>query len=93
MWFGTRYGLSRYDGYRFLIFRHDPDDPGSLSDDAITSILEARDGNLWVATDGGGLNLLDPVDHSFTRYRHHPADPASLSSDRVRVLLEDRRGR
>ncbi|HEY2400350.1 MAG TPA: two-component regulator propeller domain-containing protein, partial [Steroidobacteraceae bacterium] len=31
MWFGTQYGLNRYDGSRFKVFKHEPDDPGSLS--------------------------------------------------------------
>src|SRR5271168_4779960 len=24
MWFGTQYGLNRYDGYKFKVFLHDP---------------------------------------------------------------------
>ena len=27
VWIGTEDGLNRYDGYRFRIFRHRPDDP------------------------------------------------------------------
>lgn len=30
MWFGTRYGLYRYDGYNFKVFVHDPGNPNSL---------------------------------------------------------------
>lgn len=32
MWFGTGNGLNKDDGYNFTIYRHDPDDPKSLSD-------------------------------------------------------------
>jgi hypothetical protein len=38
MWFGTGDGLNKYDGYTFTVYRHDPEDPGSLRDDVITSI-------------------------------------------------------
>ena len=31
MWFGTQYGLNRYDGYKFKLFKHDPGRPDSLS--------------------------------------------------------------
>jgi hypothetical protein len=31
MWFGTADGLSRYDGASIKVYRHDPDDPNSLS--------------------------------------------------------------
>ena len=27
MWFGTQYGLNRYDGYKFKLFVHDPKNP------------------------------------------------------------------
>jgi ligand-binding sensor domain-containing protein len=30
MWFGTQYGLNRYDGHRFKVFKHEPDAPHSL---------------------------------------------------------------
>ena len=30
MWFGTEYGLNRYDGYKFKLFVHDPQRPNSL---------------------------------------------------------------
>ena len=31
MWFGTEDGLNKYDGYKFTIYRHDSDNPNSLS--------------------------------------------------------------
>ena len=31
MWFGTLNGLSRYDGYTFTVYQHDPDDGSSGS--------------------------------------------------------------
>ena len=46
MWFGSKDGLNRYDGYRFKNYRHDPEDPGSLADNAIASLYEDRRGML-----------------------------------------------
>jgi hypothetical protein len=31
VWFGTQYGLDRYDGYEFKVFTHDPAREDSLS--------------------------------------------------------------
>ena len=31
MWFGTQYGLDRYDGYRFKVFVNHPKEAESLS--------------------------------------------------------------
>ncbi len=38
MWFGTDDGLNKYDGYKFTVYRHDPDDPLTLSNSDIWSI-------------------------------------------------------
>jgi ligand-binding sensor domain-containing protein len=42
MWFGTEDGLNQYDGYQFTVYKHDPDDPKSLSDDVVYSLCEGR---------------------------------------------------
>ena len=57
MWFGTTDGLNKYDSYRFTIYKNDPDDPYSLSNNYIKDIKEDSKGNLWIATSGGGLNM------------------------------------
>ena len=92
MWFGTQEGLNRYDGHRFEVFLHDQADPRSLSSDWVAALLVTREGTLWVGTNGGGLNRLDPAGRTFKRFQHDPNDPASLGQDRVRALLEDASG-
>lgn len=53
MWFATRNGLSRYDGYDFKIFESDPDDSLTLSSNSINS-LEVQSGTtLWIGTAQG----------------------------------------
>jgi diguanylate cyclase (GGDEF)-like protein len=88
IWFGTQEGLSRYNGYRFENYSHDSDDPNSLSNEWIWSVLEDRNGRLWVGTDGGGLNRYDQATGTFIQYTHHHANPRSLSNDRVRVVVQ-----
>src|SRR5258706_6520106 len=53
MWFGTRDGLNRYDGYQFVIYRYDSKDSNSISDNYIQYIYEDRDQNLWIGTING----------------------------------------
>mgnify|MGYP002065210970 CR=1 FL=1 len=64
----------------------------ALGDDHVRGVIEDRYGKLWLGTDGGGLDMLDPETGAFTHYRHDPDDPTSLSSDRVRTVFEDRSG-
>jgi signal transduction histidine kinase/ligand-binding sensor domain-containing protein len=67
MWFGTRYGLYRYDGYAFKIFVRDPENPNSLDGIVVRALFKDRDGALWVACDQS-LNRFDEKTETFTRY-------------------------
>lgn len=55
LWLGTEDGLNRYDGYSFTVFKHDLTDPNSLPASFVWAIDEDPAGDLWLATDGGGL--------------------------------------
>src|SRR5690606_27826913 len=44
LWVGTVDGLNRYDGYTFVVYRHDPADTASLSNSLIRSLLEDHTG-------------------------------------------------
>ncbi|MFT5520989.1 MAG: ligand-binding sensor domain-containing protein [Enterobacterales bacterium] len=66
LWFGTQEGLNRYDGRELKIFRHDDNDPFSLSNDVIRDLLEDKQGNLWVAT-SAGLNRYNAENENFER--------------------------
>src|SRR5882672_3814895 len=68
MWFGTQYGLNRYDGYRFKVFKHEPDDPRSLSGVSAYALFLDHLGTLWVAS-GAILDKFDAQTETFTHYR------------------------
>jgi transcriptional regulator with GAF, ATPase, and Fis domain/ligand-binding sensor domain-containing protein len=92
LWFGTQEGLNRFDGYEFTVFANDPDDPSSISDESIRTVVADSDGNIWIGTDAGGLSRFDSATQSFTNYLHDPTNPASISDNRVRVIVEDSEG-
>ena len=48
VWLGTKYGLSRYDGYRFRVFHSSTKDTVSLLNDHVDNVYEDIDGYLWV---------------------------------------------
>ncbi len=92
MWFGTMYGLVRYDGRRYTVFKHDPADSNSISFNDVISIHEDRAGHLWIGTWGGGLNRFDPATEKFTRFLHDAQDTTSLHDNMVWAVGEDRTG-
>lgn len=52
LWFGTKDGLNRFDGYTFKIFRNDPDNIKSIGSNFIECLHEYN-GKLWVGTANG----------------------------------------
>jgi signal transduction histidine kinase/DNA-binding response OmpR family regulator/sugar lactone lactonase YvrE len=50
------------------IYANKKDDPYSLSNNIIFSVVPAGDGRIWVGTRGGGLDLFDPETGKSTRY-------------------------
>jgi len=92
LWFGTQDGLNRYDGYNFTVYDHDIYDSTSISSSWIRCIYEDKSKNLWIGTEGGGLNRYDRVTGHFTRWSNEPFNPGGLTNNFVRTILEDSYG-
>jgi ligand-binding sensor domain-containing protein/anti-sigma regulatory factor (Ser/Thr protein kinase) len=94
--FGGGLNYFKYNGSPdkvvFSKYVNDPDDPNSLSDNRVYSILRTIDGTIWAGTFGGGLNKLD-AEGKFKIYRNNLHDPGSISHDRVMSVYEDSKGR
>ena len=91
MWFATRDGLNRYDGNAFVVYKHNPNDPGSLSSNFIEDMVEDDHGYLWISTNTG-VNKFDPISDRFTRYFHDPKNPNSIGGTYITRIARDRRG-
>ena len=65
MWFGTRSGLNRYDGYEFLVFDQVPGDSGSLVNTSIERIYKDSKGIIWIGTKSNGISRYNPVTGKF----------------------------
>jgi ligand-binding sensor domain-containing protein/signal transduction histidine kinase/DNA-binding response OmpR family regulator len=66
MWFGTRYGLNRYDGIRFKVYNTVEADTTSVSNNSITALLSDSEGRLWIGT-ATGLNRYNEQSDRFER--------------------------
>lgn len=94
IWFGSNSnGLSFYNksSEQFTYFNSSTSKNYIVSDAIWNLFLDSRQ-NLWVCTDGGGLNRLDTISNSFISDKSISKNQNSISSDVVRVFYEDRAG-
>ncbi len=91
MWFGTKMGLHRFDGYQFKTYKYEVAGTASLSANRVFDLYEDRDGNLWIATTNG-LNKLDLKKDQIVHYLHDPEDTMSISEGEVRRIFVDKLG-
>jgi ligand-binding sensor domain-containing protein len=66
LWFGTAYGLNRYDGYRMKSYYSNMRDTTTMRDNYVAHIMEAWDGKLWLAQ-SMNYSVYDPVTERFER--------------------------
>jgi ligand-binding sensor domain-containing protein len=90
IWFGTQYGLNRYDGYRSKVFKHEPGRSDSLSCVYIRSLFVDHSGALWLGCDQF-LDKFEPITETFTHYRIGTQDPGSLPTT-IERINEDHAG-
>ncbi len=89
IWISTSNGLNRYDGTNFKVYKHDPRNDESLSDNAPGCIFEDSKKRLWVSTIGKGLNLYNRDKDNWKRFYSNPEDPNTLSSNDISWIIED----
>lgn len=92
VWLATRDGLCRYDGTRFRIFTHVPQDDHSLSFSSIYGIQEDRGGKLWIRTENNHIDRFDPVTEQSNRISNSPAFTQALDRDQLVGIQPDRAG-
>jgi diguanylate cyclase (GGDEF)-like protein/PAS domain S-box-containing protein len=68
VWVATQGGLHRYDGQRYVQYRHDPRDPASLPDSYVTALAIEGDHSLWVGSYAQYVSRLDLASGTIRRY-------------------------
>lgn len=98
-WVGTDQGLAMFDPVteQFIQFLHNPSNPYSPIGNHIYKIQEMNDHALWVASDMGGVSILDlrnltfknPAQLQFINLEATFGNDKSISSPNVRALFQD----
>jgi len=87
VWIATQGGLHRYDGYQFVLFQHNPEDPDSLPSSFVTALAEDGQGRLWIGTNGSGVAWYDAQAQRFVADGRPPEGPNRRGA--VTALLYD----
>jgi diguanylate cyclase (GGDEF)-like protein len=89
IWVGTQDGLARFDGRATDVFRHSRNDPDSIGDNHVTSLVEDAQGRLWAAHFADGVSRYDPRNQ---RWVHYLGERDGLPSAQIKQLALDRDG-
>lgn len=101
LWIGTiRDGVFVYQGDKLLAnFKSSFTSNNELNNNVVNNIRQLSNGEIWLATDGGGINVVDDFNKyqaSKTKFRYHinnKKNKRSVGSDNVTGVYEDRLGR
>lgn len=95
IWFGTLQGILRYDsetgGFEhFQLEKSQAVNPSKFSEmvHTVRDILVDSDGQLWLATWGGGLCHFNPGDGTFEIFNYEPLQPLNPTRNNLVRLLE-----
>ncbi|MGZ8516823.1 MAG: two-component regulator propeller domain-containing protein, partial [Chitinophagaceae bacterium] len=67
--------------------------PSRLNTNLVSQIVQDNNGLIWIATDHGGINLIDKTNNFSTSYlRNDPKDPRSLSQNSITAMYKDDNG-
>lgn len=94
LWIATYWGLNHYDASteHFERYLLDPEKPRSLSHNGVLQLKKTKAGDLWIATDGGGLLRYAPATNDFDRFPYDAHNADSISGNSLSDLEEDSEG-
>jgi ligand-binding sensor domain-containing protein len=64
MWFGTKDGINRFDGYSFKVFRNDVDDKNTIGENYVRGLYKDDSGYIYAGT-SKGIYKYDEVKENF----------------------------
>ncbi|MEL7534906.1 MAG: two-component regulator propeller domain-containing protein, partial [Bacteroidota bacterium] len=93
MWFGSRNGLNRYDGYNFKQYHQQTDEANSLLDNDIRSLYyDKLDSSLWIGT-RNGLGKFYLSEERFSNFGPDSLAAWGLGQKFIRNISRDSKGR
>lgn len=92
MWFGTKDGLNRFDGYEFKIYpdyQKNAQNALKESGNDITTIIKDRNSNFWIGT-FNGIKVFNPYTESYIHFDDNKYPDWSLPKGVVTGFLQEK---
>lgn len=86
MWFGTRDGLNKFDGYNFTIYNSKPEQQQTVLSNRILLIREDNWGYIWIKTYDDFVYRLNPSSEEFIRITKPGGLPVNIKIDELFFL-------
>lgn len=86
IWIGTLYGLAKYDGNKFTIFKHNVVS-NSISGDVVTTMFEDSKGNMLFGA--AGLSIYYRKTNRWVNYIPDPNNPDAISDNASSIYQEN----
>ncbi|MDP4239761.1 MAG: two-component regulator propeller domain-containing protein [Bacteroidota bacterium] len=95
LWIGTFDGLNYYSfkTRKFTRYVADKENPHTIPYDRVYDIKSDKEGNFWIATNGGGLCKYNKADKKFVTYHFSERNPNTINSDYLTCLNFDSKDR
>lgn len=90
-WLATDAGLKIYNEEKqeFKHYYNDDRNTNSIASNHIYSLLKDKKGNVWIGTNGNGVDRFDPKTGIFHHYTYNDKNASSLSNNIVHCVFED----
>ena len=92
MWFGTRDGLNKFDGYQFKVYRQSATPNSLISNDTRTLFADTAHQRLWIGTTSG-ISCYHSSSDNFSNYFHQSNDTTTLSNSSIQSIYRDSKNR
>lgn len=92
VWFGTEDGLNKFDGSKIKAYQKELDNNNSLENTNCSALFVDSSNMIWIASWGGGVEVLNPRNDKIISYVNDPSNPNSISDNNIQSIFEDSKG-